>query len=45
MWIPLCVRHCNGMADQPCWCGACEPPLSDAEIAAMEADEAEALSS
>lgn len=25
-WTPPCVKHAGGIGDEPCWCGACEPP-------------------
>jgi hypothetical protein len=25
-WTPYCVTYTGGLSDQPCWCGACEPP-------------------
>lgn len=31
VWVPACVRATGGMADQPCWCGACEPPEDPGE--------------
>jgi hypothetical protein len=30
-WTPYCVRYAGGIGDEPCWCGACEPPDADVD--------------